>query len=152
MPVSIAGKVQSLGLTLPQPSSPAANYVSTTRVGPLLFVAGQIDPAGAQGRLGDQVAVEDGVRAAQAAALNVIAHIAKAAGDDLAKVRQVLKLTVFVASAPDFTQQPLVANGASDLMVAVFGEAGRHARSAVGAAALPRGAAVEVEAIIELAE
>ncbi|WP_044564730.1 RidA family protein [Azospirillum sp. B4] len=152
MPASIADKVQSLGLTLPQPSSPAANYVSTTRAGPLLFVAGQIDPAGAQGRLGDAVSVEDGVNAARAAALNVIAHIAKATGDDLARVRQVAKLTVFIASAPDFTRQPLVANGASDLMVAVFGDAGRHARSAVGAAALPRGAAVEVDAIVELAE
>ncbi|MBB6251833.1 RidA family protein [Nitrospirillum iridis] len=149
-PGSITGKVHALGLTLPQPSGPGGNYVSTTRIGPLLFVAGQIDPAAALGRLGDTVSVEDGARAARAAALNIIAHVVKAAGDDLAAVRRVAKLTVFVASTPDFTQQPLVANGASDLLVAVFGDAGRHARSAVGVAALPRGASVEVEAIVEL--
>jgi len=154
MTTTISGALAALGHTLPKPSAPAANYVSTATAGNLLFVSGQIslpdlDPAFG-GHLGADLDVAQGKRAAEAAGLAVLAQIAAATGDRLDKVRRVVRLGVFVASAPGFTRQPEVANGASDLIAAVFGEAGRHARAAVGVAALPRGAAVEVEAIVEL--
>lgn len=154
VPPTIAQAVAALGLSLPAATAPVATYVSTRRSGALLYVSGQISMVDGQpaflGRVGETVSPPDGLRAAQAAALGVLAQIAAATDGTVAAVRQVLKLGVYVASAPDFTGQPQVANGASDLMVAVFGEAGRHTRAAVGVAALPRGVAVEIDAVVEL--
>lgn len=147
-------RIAELELTLPQAASPVANYVPWVRTGNLLFVSGQVpmkDGAIAvEGIVGASVSVEQAVEAAKICGLNLIAQ-AKAAIGDLDKVKRVVKLTGFVACTPQFTQQPQVINGTSDLMVAVFGDAGRHARAAVGAPSLPRNAAVEVEAIFEVA-
>lgn len=153
----MAGKIEaqlkSLGLTLPSAAAPAANYVPFVRSGNLLFVAGQLpmrDGAVAcVGLVGGAVTPEEAYEAAKLCGLNLIAQ-AKAALGDLDRVLRVVKLTGFVACAAPFSDQPKVINGASDLMVAVFGEAGRHARAAVGSSALPRGAAVEVDAIFEV--
>lgn len=154
MTISIAEKVAALGHTLAEPAAPAANYVSVVRVGSLLFIAGQIgshDGAPA-GRLGAELDVEQGKLAAQASCLGVLAQIAAATGDKISAVRRIARLGVFVAATAEFTEHPEVANGASDLMAAVFGDAGKHARVAVGVRSLPRGAAVEVDAIVELEE
>lgn len=154
MPKTIAEAVAALGHELPAAPAPAANYVPTVQAGSLLFISGQISqdrngPAWL-GHLGDTVSLEDGQKAAQACALAILAQVAAATGGELARIRRVVKLGVFVASAPGFTQQPQVGNGASDLIAAVFGEKGKHARAAVGVAALPRGVSVEVEAVVEL--
>ena len=148
-------KLAEIGLTLPTPATPVANYIPFVRVGALLFVSGQIclDASGklvAKGRLGDGVSVEDGQKAARACAINVLAQV-KAALGDLDKVKQVARLGGFINSAPSFLEGPKVMNGASDLMVAVLGDKGRHARTTVGVAALPADAAVEVEGIFEVA-
>ena len=147
-------RLKALGLALPEAPAPVANYVPAARSGALLHISGQLpkDDTGiaVTGRLGEEVSLEDGQRAARLCALNGLAQMA-AAGGGLSAVRQVVKIGVFVASAPGFTEQPQVANGASDLLVEVLGDAGRHARSAVGVAALPLGAAVEVEFVVELA-
>lgn len=153
----MAGKIEAhlktLGLTLPSAAAPAANYVPFVRSGNLLFVAGQLpmrDGAVAcLGQVGVEVSPEEAYEAAKLCGLNLIAQ-AKAALGDLDRVRRVVKLTGFVACTAPFSDQPKVVNGASDLMVAVFGDAGRHARAAVGSSALPRGAAVEVDAIFEV--
>ncbi len=148
-------RLQTLGLTLPEPVAPVANYVPYARQGALVFVAGQISigPEGVlTGRLGDGLSLEDGVRAARLCGLNLIAQFKAAAGGDLSKVRRVIRLGGFVSASPDFTDIPEVINGASDLMVEVFGEAGRHARAAVACPVLPRGAAVEVEAAAVIEE
>ena len=148
-------KLAELGIVLPTPASPVANYIPFVRVGALLFVSGQIclDASGklvAKGKLGASVSVEDGQKAARACAINVLAHV-KAALGDLDKVKQVVRLGGFINSAPGFADGPKVMNGASDLMVAVLGDKGRHARSTVGVAVLPADAAVEVEGIFEVA-
>jgi enamine deaminase RidA (YjgF/YER057c/UK114 family) len=146
-------KLEELGLALPKAASPIASYVPVVEAGGLLHVSGQLPFRDGQvitGRLGDGTSLEDGQAAAQACALMVVAQI-KAAIGGLDRVTRIVKLGVFVNSAADFTDQPKVANGASDLMVALFGDAGRHARAAVGVAALPLGAAVEVDAIVEVA-
>jgi enamine deaminase RidA (YjgF/YER057c/UK114 family) len=151
----IADRLRTLGHALPAAAGPAANYRPTTRAGALLFVSGQIaqrDGRVLGGRLGAECSLEDGRIAAEAAALNVIAQIAAATDGMLASVAQVLKLGVFVASTAEFAEHSQVANGASDLFVQVFGAAGRHARAAIGVAALPRGASVEIEAVVALAE
>lgn len=150
--MSIAERLAQAGITLPSAPAPAANYVPAVRSGALLFVSGQISsgPDGLiKGRLGADITVEQGAAAARSCGLALIAQ-AQAALGDLDRVVRVVKLTGFVASTPDFTDQPEVINGCSDLMVEVFGDAGRHARAAVSAAALPRGVAVEVEAIFEV--
>ncbi len=143
-----------LGIALPQAAAPAANYVPFVISGNLLFVSGQLPMENGKiaisGTLGDSVSLEDGQKAARLCAINIIAQ-AKAALGDLDRVRRVVRLGGFVASANGFTDQPRVVNGASDLMVAVFGDAGRHARAAVGVNVLPLGAAVEIDAIIEFA-
>jgi len=154
MPKTIAEAVAALGHELPAAPAPAANYVPYVQSGNLLFISGQISqdrngPAWL-GHLGDTVSLEDGQKAAQACALAILAQLSAATGGDIARIRRVVKLGVFVASAPGFTQQPQVGNGASDLIAAVFGDKGKHARAAVGVAALPRGVSVEVEAIVEL--
>jgi enamine deaminase RidA (YjgF/YER057c/UK114 family) len=147
-------RLAELGISLPDAPPPAAAYVPFVRSGSLVFTAGQIAIADgalvATGRLGDDVDVETGQAAARQCAINVMAQLQAALGD-LSRVRRIVKITVFVASAPDFTEQHLVANGASALLGEVFGEAGVHARSAVGAAALPMGTPVEVEAVVEVA-
>jgi enamine deaminase RidA (YjgF/YER057c/UK114 family) len=148
-------KLQELGIALPQPVAPVANYVPFVRSGNLLTVSGQLcfDGQGklaAKGRLGDGVSIEDGQKAARACAVNILAQV-KAALGDLDKVSRVVRLGGFVNSAPGFVDGPKVLNGASDLMVAVFGDKGKHARSTVGVAALPADAAVEVEGLFEVA-
>ena len=144
-------RLSELGIELPTPPAPAAAYVPFVRAGNLVFTAGQVAVADgtlvAEGKVGRDVPLETAVECARQCAINVMAQL-KAAVGDLSNIEQVVKLTVFVASAPDFTDQHLVANGASELIGEVFGDAGRHARSAVGAPALPTNSPVEVEAIV----
>ena len=146
-------KLAELGLQLPAPAAPIASYVPAVEAGGLLHISGQMpfhDGTIMKGRLGDDVDLDGGQAAARACALMLVAQM-KAALGGLHRVERIVKLGVFVASTPDFTDQPKVANGASDLMVALFGEAGRHVRSAVGVAARPLGAAVEIDAIVAIA-
>jgi enamine deaminase RidA (YjgF/YER057c/UK114 family) len=147
-------KLQELGITLPDPTAPSANYVPFVRTGNLLMVSGQICYDGgklvATGKLGAGVSIEDGQKAARACAIHVLAQV-KAALGDLDKVVRVVRLGGFVNSAPNFVEGPKVMNGASDLMVAVLGDKGKHARTTVGVAVLPLDAAMEVEALIEVA-
>jgi enamine deaminase RidA (YjgF/YER057c/UK114 family) len=150
----IEAKLAELGVALPTPAAPVANYVPFVRTGSLLVVSGQICLGAdgklvAKGKLGDSVSVEDGQKAARACAINLLAQL-KAAVGDLDKVVRVVRLGGFVNSAPTFVDGPKVLNGASDLMVEVFGDNGRHARSTVGVAALPADAAVEVEGMFEV--
>ena len=146
-------KLAELGLAFPAAAAPVASYVPTVDAHGLLHISGQLpfkDGAVITGRLGESVDLAAGAAAAQACALMLVAQI-KAALGGLHRVERIVKLGVFVNSTADFTDQPKVANGASDLMVALFGEAGKHARSAVGVASLPLGAAVEVDAIVQIA-
>ncbi|WP_242138509.1 RidA family protein [Sphingomonas sp. TREG-RG-20F-R18-01] len=145
-------KLAELGLTLPAAAAPVAAYVPTVEVNGLLHISGQLpfkDGAVITGRLGADVSLEEGAAAAQACALMLVAQV-KAALGGLHRVERIVKLGVFVNSTADFTDQPKVANGASNLMVELFGEAGKHARSAVGVTSLPLGAAVEVDAIVQI--
>lgn len=146
-------RLAALGITLPLPPAPAAAYVGWVRAGDLVFTAGQLPLEDgslvAVGVLGDGLDVEEGQRCARACGVNVLAQVRAAAGE-LSRVRRVVKLTVFVSSAPSFTDQHLVANGCSEVIGEVLGDAGRHARSAVGVPALPMNAPVEVEAVVEL--
>jgi enamine deaminase RidA (YjgF/YER057c/UK114 family) len=151
---TIEQKLAAQGVVLHEPASPVANYVGFVRTGNLLIVSGQVcvDPQGkliAKGKLGAGVTVEQGNAAARGCAINLLAQV-KAALGDLDKVIRVVRLGGFVNSAPDFLDGPKVLNGASDLMVAAFGDKGRHARTTVGVASLPADAAVEVEAIFEV--
>lgn len=151
---SIEAKLTELGLSLPQAPAPAANYVPFVQVGNLVHISGQISngPDGLiTGKLGADLSVEQGVDAARSCAVSLLAQAKAATGGDLSKIKRLVKLVGFVNSTPEFTDQPKVINGASDLMVEVMGEAGRHARSAVSAASLPLGVAVEIEAIFEVA-
>lgn len=152
--MDLIARLDALGYRLPDAPAPAANYVPWVISGTTLYVSGQIsrDDSGLIcGRLGADMGVEEGARAAASCALALLAQAGAALGGDFARLKRVVKLTGFVNSTPDFTDQPRVVNGASDLMVAALGEAGRHARSAVGVAALPLGVAVEVEGIFEIA-
>jgi len=150
----IDARLKELGITLPDAPMPAANYVPFTRSGNLIFVSGQIPMEGGKtqfiGKLGREFKIEDGQKAARLCALNVIAQVRAALGGDLDKVKHCLRVGGFVNSTPDFTDQPQVINGASDVIVQIFGDAGRHARAAVSAGSLPRGVAAEVEAIFEV--
>ena len=149
----IEQRLAELGITLPDAPPPAASYVPTVQTGSLVFISGQIsqqDGALITGKLGQDMDVAAGALAARSCALSLLAQMKRACGGDLDRVARVVKLTGFVNSTPDFTDQPKVINGCSDLLVEVFGDAGRHARSAVSAPSLPLGVAVEVEAIIEL--
>ena len=152
--MSHEARIAELGIELPEAPAPVAAYVPTVISGAQLWISGQVpfrDGALPRtGCVGAGVSQEEAVEEARWCAINVLAQ-ARAALGSLDRILRVVKLQVFVASAPDFTAQPLVANGASEFIVEVFGDAGRHARSAVGVAALPRNAAVEVEAIVEVA-
>lgn len=142
-----------LGITLPQPTSPVANYVPYIISHNLVFISGQVSlgPQGLiAGKLGVDLDLDKGVEAARACGINLIAQLNEAVGGDLTRVQRVIKLGGFVNCTSDFLDHPKVMNGASDLMVAVFGEAGRHARAAVGAPSLPLGAAVEIDGVFEI--
>jgi enamine deaminase RidA (YjgF/YER057c/UK114 family) len=147
-------RLRQLGVSLPTPAAPVAAYVPCVRTGDLVYVSGQVPLVEGKpshlGRLGDGIGLEDGRAAARTCAINVLAAL-KAELGELSRVRRVVKVTGFVASAPDFTDMPQVVNAASELFGEVFGDAGRHARAAVGVAALPLGVPVEVEAIVEVA-
>lgn len=155
MTTKIDEKLQEMGLSLPSAPAPAANYVPFVTVGSLLFVSGQIsmeaDGALITGKLGAELDVNAGAKAARRCGLSLLAQVHAACGGDWSKLKRVVKLTGFVNSTPDFTDQPKVVNGCSDFLVEVLGEAGRHSRSAVSAGALPLGVAVEIEGIFELA-
>ncbi len=155
----MAGRIEAhlkeLNIDLPQAAKPGANYVPYVVSGPLVFVAGQVTVWNGEirfvGRLGREFTVEEGQEAARLCGLNLIAQAKAACDGDLDRVVRCVKLSGFVNSTPDFTDQPKVMNGASDLMVEVFGERGRHARAAIGVNTLPLGVAVEVEGIFEIA-
>ena len=152
---TIDARLKELGITLPQPPAPVASYVPYVVSGKQVFISGQVTLADGKlkyvGTIGKELSVEDGQAAARLCAINLLAQLKAAAGGDLDKVKRCVKLGVFINCEPGFGQQPEIANGASDLMMEVFGEAGRHARAAVGAGSLPRNVAVEVEAVFELA-
>lgn len=148
-------KLSEFSLTLPIPAAPVANYVPFVKSGNLVFISGQISKIGddeVKGRLGEGLSVEQGQAAAKLSALNLIAQMKAACGGDLSKVKRIVKLGGFVQATTDATQAdiPKVINGCSDLMVAVFGEAGRHARFAVSAPSLPLDVAVEIDAVVEI--
>ena len=146
-------KLRQLGYELPVARAPVASYLPVLRVGNLLYISGQVssdDNGVVTGRVGDTMNVVQGANAAELAAVNVLSQIVHNGGIALEAVKRVVKLTVFVASTPEFAEQHLVANGGSNLLVGVLGDKGKHARSAIGVAALPLGAAVEIEAVIEL--
>lgn len=152
-PDMIMARLAELGLTLPTPPKPVASYLPAVQSGRLLFVSGMLPFQNGTvlhpGRLGEQVTVEQGAAAARQAVLNGLAVVAEAAGS-LHRIARVVRMTGYVASMPDFYQQPAVVNGASDLLVALLGEQGRHSRLAVGVAALPLNAPVELDLIVEL--
>ncbi|WP_428642970.1 RidA family protein [Roseibium sp.] len=152
---TIEARLSDLGITLPEAAAPAANYVPFVRTGNQLFISGQLPMENGKlkvtGKLGGDLAIEDGKAAAKLCAINLLAQ-AKAATGDLDKVTRLVKIVGFVNSTADFGDQPQVINGASDFLVEAMGDKGRHARSAVSAASLPFGAAVEIEAIFEIAD
>ncbi|WP_158965289.1 RidA family protein [Chachezhania sediminis] len=151
--MSIEAKLAELGVTLPDAPAPAANYVPFVQVGDIVYVSGQISQGTdgpIKGKLGADLDVAAGAAAARACAISLLAQVKAACGGDLSNLVRVVKLTGFVNSTPDFTDQPEVINGASDFLVQALGDAGRHSRSAVSAAALPRGVAVEIEGIFQI--
>ena len=149
----IGSRLSELGVTLPTPPTAAANYLPFQRCGNQVHIAGQLPKLGdtfIKGKVGADVSAEEGAAAAKMCIINLLAQVQAAAGGNLDRVKTIVKLNVFVNSDPKFEGHPLVANGASDFIGEVFGESGRHARSAVGVAALPFNAAVEIDGIIEL--
>ena len=152
---AIETRLAELGIELPEAPAPAANYVPWVVTGKLVFIAGQIpfegDALSHVGKLGEAFSVEDGRVCARIVAINILAQLKAACGGDLDRVRRCVKLGGFVNSTPDFTDQPRVINGASDLIVEIFGESGKHARFAVSAPSLPFDAAVEIDAVFEIA-
>jgi enamine deaminase RidA (YjgF/YER057c/UK114 family) len=151
----IDARLKELDIVLPTPPSPVASYVPYVITGNLVFISGQVTaaPDGLKyvGIVGESLTIEDGKAAAKLCAINVLAQVKAACGGDLDRVTRCVKVTAFVNAVSEFTQHPEIANGASDLFLAVFGDAGRHARAAVGAGSLPRNVAVEVEAVFEIA-
>jgi|TARA_B100001093_G_scaffold511303_1_gene578878 enamine deaminase RidA (YjgF/YER057c/UK114 family) len=147
-------KIKELGIVLPEAKAPVGNYVATKIVGKLLYISGQIsiDSNGdlIKGKIGKNLDTDSGYKAANRCALSIISQLKMACGNDLSKVKSCIKLTGFVNSTDDFTDQPKVINGASDLIASVFGESGMHTRAAVSTNSLPLGVAVEVDAIFEL--
>ena len=152
--MTFENKIKELGLVLPKATPPVGSYVATKVVGKLLYISGQIsnDENGKliQGKLGRDLKTEDGYKAAERCALNIVAQVKQACNDDLSKIKSCIKLTGFVNSTEDFTEQPKVINGASDLIATIFGNAGMHTRAAISANSLPLGVSVEVDAIFEL--
>ena len=149
----IEEKLTELGITLPEPAAPVASYVPTVEAGGMLYVSGQlpfVDGKVITGKVGGARSLADGQLAARACGIMLIAQIKKALGGDLDRVERIVKLGVFVASTSEFTDQPEVANGASDLMEAVFGDAGKHARAAVSVPVLPRDATVEIDCVVKI--
>jgi len=148
-------RLQKLGIELPEAAAPAANYVPWVITGNLVFVSGQITFWNGElkylGKVGSDLSIEDGQAAARLCALNIIAQVKSACGGDLDKVVRCVKLGAFVNATPDFTDMPKVANGASDVLVEVFGDKGKHARFAVAAPSLPLGVSVEIDAVFEIA-
>ena len=155
MSASIEARLKDLGITLPQAAAPAANYVPYVISGSHLYISGQLPMENGKiavtGHLGDGVDVQTGQRAAELCAINILAQASAALGGDLDRIARVVKLNGFVASVPTFVEQHLVLNGASNLIANVLGDAGKHARAAVGMAALPFNAAVEIDAVLEIA-
>ena len=153
MPGPIETRLAELGVHLPDAPAPAANYVPFVQVGDIVYVSGQISGEGGdviRGKLGESMGVEEGAAAARTCAIALLAQVRAACGGDIERLERVVKLTGFVNSTADFTDQPKVVNGASDFLVEALGEAGRHARSAVSAASLPLGVAVEIEGIFRV--
>jgi enamine deaminase RidA (YjgF/YER057c/UK114 family) len=153
--MSIENKLAEMGLSLPEPMAPVANYVPYVIMGNQVFISGQISKVGdetVQGRLGEGLSVEEGQRGARLSALNIVAQLKAACGGDLSKVRRIVKLGGFVQATPDATGPsiPQIINGCSDLMVELFGDAGRHARFAVSAPSLPLDVAVEIDCVAEI--
>jgi len=150
----IENKLQAMNITLPPSVMPAANYVPYTISGNLVFVSGTLPMKDGKpqdiGKLGKEFTVEQGQQTAKLCGINILAHVKAACGGDLSRVKKCVRMGIFVASAPGFTDQPKVANGVSDMMVEIFGEAGKHARFAVGVSELPFGVAVEVDATFEI--
>lgn len=150
----IDNRLAELGITVPTPAKPVANYVGWVRTGNLVFTAGQVTLADGKfhyiGKVGAEISTEDAQKAARLCAINIIAQLREACGGDLDRVKRIVKLVGFVNGTPEFSEHPKVINGASDLMVEVFGDAGKHARSAVGAGSLPLNISVEIEAIAEI--
>lgn len=155
MQSAVEKKLTGMNIELPQSVMPAANYVPYTISGNLVYVSGTLPMKDGKpqdiGKLGKEFTVEQGQKTARLCCINILAHLRAACGGDLSRVKKVVRLGVFVNSAPGFTDQPKVANGASDMMVDLFGEAGKHARFAVGVSELPFGVAVEVDATFEIA-
>ena len=153
--MDITAKLEEKGLKLPETPAPAANYVPFVVSGDMVYVSGQIsidaDGALIKGKLGADMDTAAGAKAAERCGLSLLAQLGKAVGGDFSRLGRVVKLTGFVNSTPDFTEQPKVVNGCSDLLVGILGEKGRHARSAVSVASLPLGVAVEIEGIFQLA-
>lgn len=150
----IEARLTELGVELPAATAPLANYVPFAVTGSLVFIAGQISMWNGErrhvGKLGAGIGIEEGRDAARLCALNILTHLRSACGGDLDRVRRCVQLRGFVNCTPEFTDMPQIVNGASDLMVEIFGDAGRHARAAVGVNSLPGGVAVEVEAVFEI--
>ena len=152
--MTIENKIKELGLNLPKATDPVGSYLATKFVGKILYISGQIsiNEKGEliKGKLGKDLKTEEGYEAAKRCGLSIVSQVKKACGDDLSKVKSCVKLTGFVNSTEDFTEQPKVINGASELIVSIFGDAGMHTRAAVSTNSLPLGVSVEVDAIFEL--
>jgi len=152
--MTIENKIKEIGLTLPKATDPVGSYLATKFVGKMLYISGQIsiNEKGEliKGKLGKDLKTEEGYEAAKRCGLSIVSQVKKACGDDLSKVKSCVKLTGFVNSTEDFTEQPKVINGASELIVSIFGDAGMHTRAAVSANSLPLGVSVEVDAIFEI--
>lgn len=151
---TVGARLEELNIKIPDYVAPAANYVPYVITGNLAFISGQVALQDGKivyaGKLGDQFTVEDGQKAARICALNILSQLKQACGGDLDRVKRCVKLGVFVNSTSDFIDQHKVGNGASDLIVEIFGDKGKHARAAIGCSSLPRGTAVEIEAVFEL--
>ena len=152
--MTIENKIKELGLTLPKATDPVGSYLATKFVGKILYISGQIsiNEKGEliKGKLGKDLKTEEGYEAAKRCGLSIVSQVKKACGDDLSKIKSCVKLTGFVNSTEDFTEQPKVINGASELIVSIFGDAGMHTRAAVSTNSLPLGVSVEVDAIFEI--
>jgi enamine deaminase RidA (YjgF/YER057c/UK114 family) len=152
--MTINQNLEKLGIILPNPIAPVANYVPFVKTGNQIFISGQLPIENGEikfiGKLGDNIGIEDGQRAARVCAINILANLKAALDGDLEKVVKCVKMGIFVNAVAEFTDHPTVANGASDLMVEVLGNAGKHARFAMGAGSLPKGVVVEVDAVFEV--